>query len=126
MNNSDDQDSLKDKQISRQEFIKLLGAGSLSLGLGVFGISNILKNIREASAITEPASPVLPGIRNNSNTKSNTKSKINKLDIRPFHVNFPEAEFTELRRRISLQEGLSEKRSRISRKACTHDYSETH
>ena len=50
---SDDQDSLKDKQISRREFLKLLGAGSLFLGLGAFGISNILKTIREASAITE-------------------------------------------------------------------------
>ena len=48
---SDDQDSLKDKQISRREFLKLLGAGSLSLGLGVFGISNVLKTFREASAI---------------------------------------------------------------------------
>ena len=48
---SDDQDSLKDKQFSRREFLKLLGAGSLFLGLGAFGIPNILKNIREASGI---------------------------------------------------------------------------
>ena len=58
---SDDQDSLKDKQFSRREFLKLLGAGSLSLGVGVFGISNILKTIREASAINQATPPVLPG-----------------------------------------------------------------
>jgi hypothetical protein len=33
---SDDQDSLKDKQFSRREFLTLLGAGSLSLGVGSF------------------------------------------------------------------------------------------
>ena len=47
---SDEQDSLKDNQISRREFMKLVGAGSLFLGLGAFGISNVLKNIREVSA----------------------------------------------------------------------------
>jgi hypothetical protein len=52
---SDEQDSLKDKQISRRQFVELMGAGSLFFGLGVFGISNVLKNIREASAITPSA-----------------------------------------------------------------------
>ncbi len=98
---SDDQDSLKDKQFSRREFLKLLGAGSLSLGLGVFGTSNILKTIREASAIKETAPPVLPGVMNNSNITSNNINKINNSDIRSFQVNVPEAELIELRRRIS-------------------------
>src|SRR5215204_480698 len=98
---SDDQDSLKDKQISRRQFVKLMGTGSLFFGLGAFGISNLLKTIREASAIQEAAPPVLQGVINNNKTISNDMSKTNNLDIRPFHVNFPEAELTELRRRIN-------------------------
>ena len=98
---SDNQDSLKDKQFSRRDFLKLLGAGLLSLGVGIFGISNILKNIREASALNETAPPVLPGGMNNTNITSNNINKINNSDIRPFHVNVPEAELTELRRRIN-------------------------
>ena len=98
---SDDQDSLKDKQFSRREFLKLLGAGSLSLGLGVFGISNVLKTFREASAITEASPPVLNGVMNNTNITSNDMSKINRSDIRPFQVNVPETELIELRRRIN-------------------------
>jgi pimeloyl-ACP methyl ester carboxylesterase len=98
---SDDQDSLKDKQFSRREFLKLLGAGSLFLGLGAFGIPNILKNIREASAINQTAPPVLPGVMNNSNITSNDMNNLNNSDIRPFHVNIPEEELIELRRRIN-------------------------
>ena len=98
---SDDQDSLKDKQLSRREFLKLLGAGSLSLGLGVFGISNVLKTFREASAINETAPPVLNGVMNNTNITSNNMNKINNSDIRPFQVNVPETELIELRRRIN-------------------------
>jgi hypothetical protein len=33
------QDGLKDKQL-RRDFMKLLGAGTLSLALGAYGISN--------------------------------------------------------------------------------------
>ena len=98
---SDDQDSLKDKQFSRREFLKLLGAGSLFLGLGAFGIPNILKNIREASAINQTAPPVLPGVMNNSNITSNDMNNLNNSDIRPFHVNVSEEELIELRRRIN-------------------------
>ena len=97
---SDDKDSLKDKPFSRREFLKLLGAGLLSLGVGIFGISNILKNIREASALNETVPPVLPGVMNNSNITSNNINKINNSDIRSFHVNVPEEELIELRRRI--------------------------
>ena len=98
---SDDQDSLKDKQLSRREFLKLLGAGSLSLGLGVFGISNVLKTFREASALNETAPPLLNGVMNNTNITSNNMNKINSSDIRPFQVNIPETELIELRRRIN-------------------------
>ena len=98
---SDDQDRLKDKQFSRREFLKLLGAGSLFLGLGAFGIPNILKNIREASAINQTAPPVLPGVMNNSNITSNDMNNLNNSDIRPFHVNVSEEELIELRRRIN-------------------------
>src|SRR5215212_7787304 len=96
---SDDQDSLKDKPFSRREFLKLLGAGSLSLGLGVFGISNLLTNFREVSAINETALPVLPGnMSTNQNITNNMN--MNSSDIRPFHVNVPETQLIELRRRI--------------------------
>ena len=36
--------------ISRRDFMKLIGAGSLLVGLGVSGIPNVLKNIKEVSA----------------------------------------------------------------------------
>jgi pimeloyl-ACP methyl ester carboxylesterase len=90
---SDEQDSLKDNKISRREFVKLAGAGMLFLGLGAFGISNVLKNIREALAITGAAPP--------SNNITGAAPPSNNLDIRPFRVNVPEAELTELRRRVS-------------------------
>src|SRR5215218_2836286 len=98
---SDDQDSLKDKPFSRREFLKLLGAGSLSLGLGVFGISNLLKNFREVSAINETALPVLPGNMSTNQNITNKMNNMNSSDIRPFHVNVPETELIELRRRIN-------------------------
>ena len=98
---SDDQDSLKNKQFSRREFLKLLGAGSLSLGVGIFGISNILKTFKEASAITEAASPVLQGNMSNNKNITNNMNKMNNSDIRPFSVNFPEADLIELRRRVN-------------------------
>jgi hypothetical protein len=60
---SDRQDGLKNKQFSRREFVKLMGAGTMFLGLGAFGISNLLKNIKEASATTEAAP-----LNNNTNT----------------------------------------------------------
>jgi hypothetical protein len=97
---SDDQDSLKDKQISRRQFVKLMGAGSLFLGLGAFGISNVLKTIREASAITASAQGTNATNATNA-TGASAAPPSNNLDIRPFHVNVPEAELTELRRRIN-------------------------
>jgi Stress responsive A/B Barrel Domain len=61
---SNKQGGLKDKQFSRHEFMKLFGAGTLSLVLGAYGISS-LKN-REASAVTEKATA-----SNNTNGTSN-------------------------------------------------------
>jgi pimeloyl-ACP methyl ester carboxylesterase len=92
---SDEQDSLKDNQISRREFVKLVGAGTLFLGLGAFGISNFLKNIRETSAITAQ------GANATNATGASAAPPGNNLGIRPFRVNVPEAELTELRRRIN-------------------------
>jgi pimeloyl-ACP methyl ester carboxylesterase len=97
---SDEQGGLKDNQISRREFVKLAGAGTLFLGLGAFGISNVLKNIRESSAITALAQGANATNATNA-TGASAAPPSNNLDIRPFHVNFPEAELTELRRRIN-------------------------
>jgi pimeloyl-ACP methyl ester carboxylesterase len=91
---SDDQDSLRDKQISRRQFVKLMGAGSLFFGLGAFGISNVLNNIREASAQGANATNATNA------TGASAAPPSNNLDIRPFQVNVPEEELTELRRRI--------------------------
>ena len=49
----DDFDSWKDKQLSRRNFLKLFGIGSLALGFGLFGVSSVLKTIKEISKITE-------------------------------------------------------------------------
>jgi pimeloyl-ACP methyl ester carboxylesterase len=98
---SDGKDSLKDKLFSRREFLKLMGAGSLFLGLGAFGIPNILKNIREASAINQTAPPVLQENMSNNKNITNNMNNLNNSDIRPFQVNIPETELIELRRRIN-------------------------
>jgi pimeloyl-ACP methyl ester carboxylesterase len=98
---SDGKDSLKDKPISRRDFLKLMGVGSLFLGLGAFGIPNILKNIREASAINQTALPVLQENMSNNKNITNNMNNLNNSDIRPFHVNVPEEELIELRRRIN-------------------------
>jgi pimeloyl-ACP methyl ester carboxylesterase len=90
---SDEQDSLKDKRISRREFMKIAGAGALFLGLGVSGISNLLNNIGEASAQRANATNA---------TRASAAPPSNNLAIRPFRVNVPEAELTELRRRVSV------------------------
>jgi hypothetical protein len=85
---SDEQDSLKDKRISRREFMKFAGAGALFLGLGASGISNLLNNIREASA---------QGANATNATGASAAPSSNNLGIRSFRVNVPEAELTELR-----------------------------
>jgi hypothetical protein len=64
---SDEQYGLEDKQFSRRQFVKLMGAGTMFLGLGALGISDLLKNIKEASATTGAAPP-----NNITNTWSST------------------------------------------------------
>lgn len=63
---SNRQSSLKSKQFSRREFMKLFGAGTLSLALGAYGLSN-LKD-REVLATTEATPP--------SNSTNSTRSSI--------------------------------------------------
>jgi pimeloyl-ACP methyl ester carboxylesterase len=92
---SDMQDSSKDNQISRREFVKLVGAGSLFFGLGALGISNVLNNIRKASAQGANATNATNA------TGASAAPPGNNSGIRPFQVNVPEAELTELRRRIN-------------------------
>jgi pimeloyl-ACP methyl ester carboxylesterase len=89
---SDVQDSSKDNKISRREFVKIMGAGSLFFGLGALGISNVLNNIRKASA---------QGANATNATGASAAPTSNNSGIRPFQVNVPEAELTELRRRIN-------------------------
>ena len=81
--------------ISRRDFMKLIGAGSLLVGLGVSGIPNVLKNIKEVSA------QVATTTNTTNATGASAAPLSNNLDIRPFRVNVPEAELTELRRRIN-------------------------
>src|SRR5215471_18862353 len=88
---SDEQDSLKDNKISRRQFIKLVGAGTVV----AFGIPTVLKNIKEALAITTQGSNATNA------TRAIAAPPSNNMDIRPFRVNVPEAELTELRRRVS-------------------------
>ena len=40
-------DNFEKKNISRRDFMKLMGAGSLFVGLGALGIPNMLKNIEK-------------------------------------------------------------------------------
>jgi len=89
---SDHQNSSKNNHISRRDFMKLAGAGTFFLGLGAIGISNVLNNIREASAQRANATNA---------TRASAVPSGNNSDIRPFQVNVPEAELTELRRRVS-------------------------
>jgi pimeloyl-ACP methyl ester carboxylesterase len=72
--------------------MKFMGAGTFFLGLGAFGISNFFNNIREASA---------QGANATNATGASAASPRSNSDIRPFRVNVPEAELTELRRRIN-------------------------
>jgi hypothetical protein len=81
--------------VSRRDFMKLLGAGSLLAGLGALGIPNILNNIK--GALAQGATPT-----NTTNaTAASAASTSGNSGIRPFNVNVPEAELTELRRRIN-------------------------
>jgi Ni,Fe-hydrogenase I small subunit len=52
---SGEKDNFKNLKVSRKDFMKLMGAGSLFVGLGAFAIPNIIKSIREASALMKSA-----------------------------------------------------------------------
>lgn len=107
---SGEKDNFKNLKVSRKDFMKLMGAGSLFVGLGAFAIPNIIKNIREASGLTASAQGANAtnttnvtgaGTANTTNvTGASVAPTSGNTDIRPFNVNFPEADLTELRRRI--------------------------
>ena len=85
--------------------MKLLGAGSLFVGLGAIGIPNVLKNIKAVSAqgatTTNTTNATGATTTNTTNaTGASVAPTSGNSDIRPFSVNVPEAELTELRRRI--------------------------
>jgi pimeloyl-ACP methyl ester carboxylesterase len=93
--------------LSRRDFMKLIGAGSLFVGLGTLGIPNVLKNIKGVSAMTGSATSTnttnATGATTTITTNATGASVVQtsgNTDIRPFSVNVPEAELTELRRRI--------------------------
>jgi pimeloyl-ACP methyl ester carboxylesterase len=95
-----------EKNISRRDFMKLLGAGSLFVGLGVIGIPNVLKNIKAVSAqgatTTNTTNATGATTTNTTNaTGASVALTSRNSDIRPFHVNVPEADLTDLRRRIN-------------------------
>jgi pimeloyl-ACP methyl ester carboxylesterase len=99
-------DDFENKNISRRDFMKLLGAGSLFVGLGAIGIPNVLKNIKAVSAqgatITNTTNATGATTTNTTNaTGASVAPTSGNSDIRPFSVNVPEAELTELRRRIN-------------------------
>ena len=99
-------DDFEKKNISRRDFMKLLGAGSLFVGLGAIGIPNILKNIKAVSAqgatTTNTTNATGATTTNTTNaTGASVAPTSGNSDIRPFNVNVPEAELTELRRRIN-------------------------
>ena len=98
-------DDFEKKNISRRDFMKLLGAGSLFVGLGAIGIPNVLKNIKAVSAqgatTTNTTNATGATTTNTTNaTGASVAPTSGNSDIRPFRVNVPEAELTDLRRRI--------------------------
>ena len=91
---------------SRKDFLKLIGAGSLFVGLGALGIPNVLNNIKGALAqVATPTNTTNATGATSTNTTNATGASVaptsGNTDIRPFNVNVPEAELTELRRRIN-------------------------
>ena len=52
-------------------------------------------------------------------TERRSEQTTDKTAIRPFHVDVPEAELTELRRRINATRWPERKRSRMHRRACS-------
>jgi pimeloyl-ACP methyl ester carboxylesterase len=94
---SGDQDKFDDRKIGRKDFLKLMGAGSLFFGLGALGISNVLNAFRTASggniSNATTTNATIPPVASGQTIPTGT-------NIREFHVNVPEAELIELRRRV--------------------------
>jgi len=94
---SGDQDKFDDRKIGRKDFLKLMGAGSLIFGLGALGISNVLNTFRTASggniSNATTTNATIPPVASGQTIPTGT-------NIREFHVNVPEAELIELRRRV--------------------------
>jgi pimeloyl-ACP methyl ester carboxylesterase len=85
--------------------MKLIGSGSLVLGLGALGIPNILRTF-EASAGNKTSSSVTSRVNSSNTTNTTTSptaggSESQGSVIRPFQVNVPEAELVELRNRVN-------------------------
>ena len=95
---SADEDNFDDRKIPRRDFLKLMGAGSLFFGLGALGISNVLNTFREASggnsSNATSSNATIPPPASGQTIPTGT-------NIREFHVNVPEVELIELRRRIN-------------------------
>ena len=51
-------------------------------------------------------------------TEGAQQTSSDKIAVHPFHVNVPEAELAELRRRINTARWPERERSRMIRKAC--------
>ena len=85
--------------------MKLMGAGSLFVGLGALGIPNIIKNIQASAQGVNLTNTTNTTVASTANTTNATGPSVaptsGNMDIRPFRVNVPEAELTELRRRIN-------------------------
>ena len=86
--------------------MKLLGAGSLFVGLGAIGIPNILKNIKVVSAqgvtTTNTTNVTVASTANMTNaTGASVAPTSGNSEIRQFNVKVPEAQLAELRRRIN-------------------------
>jgi hypothetical protein len=96
--------------------LKIAGAGTFFLGLGATVIPNILNNIREASA---------QGANATNATGASAAPSSNNSDIRPFQVNVPEAELTELRRRVSATRFPERETVTDASQGAAHDDSET-
>jgi Stress responsive A/B Barrel Domain len=75
---SDKQDGLKIRQFSRRDFMKLVGAGGLFLGLGALGMSNLKNIVGEASATLGAAAP--PS-NNNTNATTITNTTTTRNDM---------------------------------------------
>jgi uncharacterized protein (DUF1501 family) len=92
---------------SRRRFLK---AGSMLGLVAAFRPATIGKAFADSKSNTPQ--------KENPMTLTNAKQAADKTAIRPFQVNVPEGELTELRRRINSTRWPDRRRSRMNRKAC--------